>query len=166
VKTDKIYLVGFMTAGKSTVGRALAARLGWRLYDLDGEIEAHERQPVPEIFASKGEPYFRQVERETLARIVPIRHAVVATGGGTFIDPINRAAILADGCSIWLDVTFNEVVVRLPPDGRRPLAASRADMEALFHARRAAYQHAHVRIDTTTTPVPEIIEHILDRLGW
>jgi shikimate kinase len=166
VKTDKIYLVGFMTAGKSTVGRALAARLSWRLFDLDGEIEARERQAVADIFAAKGEPYFRQLERETLARIVPVRHAVVATGGGTFIDPINRAAILADGCSIWLDVTFNDVVVRLPPDGRRPLAASRADMEALFHARRAVYQHAHVRIDTTTTPVPEIIEHILDRLGW
>jgi shikimate kinase len=90
----------------------------------------------------------------------------VATGGGTFVDPMNRAAILEDGCSIWLDVTFNEVVVRLPPDGRRPLAASRANMEALFHARRAAYQHAHVRIDATTKPVPEIIEHILDRLGW
>jgi shikimate kinase len=166
VKTDKIYLVGFMTAGKSTVGRALAARLSWRLFDLDGEIEARERQAVADIFAAKGEPYFRQLERDTLARILPVRHAVVATGGGTFIDPINRAAILEDGCSIWLDVTFNEVVVRLPPDGRRPLAARRADMEALFHVRRAAYQHAHVRIDTTTTPVPEIIEHILDRLGW
>jgi shikimate kinase len=166
VKTDKIYLVGFMTAGKSTVARALAARLSWRLFDLDGEIEAHERLPVTDIFARHGEVYFRQRERETLTRILPIRHAVVATGGGTFIDPINRAAILEDGCSIWLDVTFNEVVVRLPPDGRRPLAASRADMEALFHVRRAAYQHAHVRIDTTTTPIPEIIEHILDRLGW
>jgi shikimate kinase len=166
VKTDKIYLVGFMTAGKSTVARALAARLSWRLFDLDGEIEAHERLPVADIFARHGEVYFRQRERETLTRILPIRHAVVATGGGTFIDPINRAAILEDGCSIWLDVTFNEVVVRLPPDGRRPLAASRADMEALFHVRRAAYQHAHVRIDTTTTPIPEIIEHILDRLGW
>lgn len=166
MKTDKIYLVGFMTAGKSTVARALAARLAWRLFDLDGEIEARERLPVADIFARHGEPYFRERERETLTRILPIRHAVVATGGGTFIDPINRAAILEDGCSIWLDVTFNEVVVRLPPDGRRPLAASRADMEALFHARRAAYQHAHVRIDTTTTPVPEIIEHILDRLGW
>jgi len=164
--TDKIYLVGFMTAGKSTVARALAARLSWRLFDLDGEIEARERQTVADIFATRGEPYFRQVERETLARIVPVRHAVVATGGGTFVDPINRAAILADGCSIWLDVTFNDVVVRLPPDGRRPLAASRADMEALFHARRAAYQLAHLRIDTTTTPVPEIIEHILNRLDW
>jgi shikimate kinase len=166
VKTDKIYLVGFMTAGKTTVARALAARLAWRLFDLDSEIEARERLAVADIFSSRGEPYFRQLERETLARIMPIRHAVVATGGGTFVDPVNRAAILEDGCSIWLDVTFNEVVVRLPPDGRRPLAASRAEMEALFHARRTAYQLAHVRIDATATPVAEIIEHILDRLGW
>jgi shikimate kinase len=166
VKTDKIYLVGFMTAGKTSVGRALATRLSWRLFDLDSEIESRERMAVADIFAKHGEPYFREREREALVRVLPVRHAVVATGGGTFVDPVNRAAILEDGCSIWLDVTFNEVVVRLPPDGRRPHAARREDMEALFHARRTAYQLAHVRVDTTATPIAEIIEHILDRLGW
>jgi shikimate kinase len=90
----------------------------------------------------------------------------VATGGGTFVDPFNRAAILADGCSFWLDVSFNEVVARLPQDGRRPLAANRAQMEVLFHTRRAAYQHAHVRIDASVTAVDAIVEEILDRLGW
>jgi shikimate kinase len=139
VNTDKVYLVGFMTAGKSTVARALAARLDWRLFDLDLEIEARERRAVAEIFATRG---------------------------GTFADPINRAAILADGCSFWLDVTFNEVVARLPQDGRRPLAANRAQMEVLFHTRRAAYQHAHVRIDATVAAVDAIVEEILDRLGW
>jgi shikimate kinase len=166
MKTDKVYLVGFMTAGKSTVGRALATRLDWRLFDLDLEIEARERKAVAEIFAARGEAYFRELEREALARLVPERHAVVATGGGTFVDSLNRAAILADGCSFWLDVTFNEVVARLPQDGRRPLAANRAQMEALFHTRRAAYQHAHVRIDASITPVDAIVEEILDRLGW
>ena len=97
MKTDKIYLVGFMTAGKSTVGRALAARLSWRLFDLDGEIEARERQAVADIFAAKGEPYFRQLERDTLARILPVRHAVVATGGGTFIDVMSPLCGRAQG---------------------------------------------------------------------
>jgi shikimate kinase len=166
VTIDKIYLVGFMTAGKTTVARALASRLSWQCIDLDQEIEARERRAVADIFASRGEPYFRALERETLAKLVPLRHAVVATGGGTFIDPQNRAAILADGCSFWLDVTFNEVVARLPPDGRRPLAATRADMEALFHARRAAYQQAEVRIDASVTAVDAIVEQILDRIGW
>jgi shikimate kinase len=164
--TDKIYLVGFMTAGKTTVARALASRLAWRFVDLDQEIESRERRTVAEIFSAQGESYFRNVEREVLARLVPVRHAVVATGGGTFVDPLNRAAILADGCSFWLDVTFNEVVARLPPDGRRPLAATRAQMETLYHARRAAYQQAQVRIDASVTAVDAIVEQILDRLGW
>jgi shikimate kinase len=166
VNTDKIYLVGFMTAGKTTVARALASRLSWRFVDLDQEIEARERRPIADIFATHGEVHFRALEREMLARLVPLRHAVVATGGGTFVDPLNRAAILADGCSFWLDVTFNEVVARLPPDGRRPLAATRAEMEALFHARRAAYQQAQVRIDASVTAVDAIVEQILDRIGW
>ena len=164
--TDKIYLVGFMTAGKTTVARALAQRLSWRFVDLDQEIEAREHRTVADIFSQRGEAYFRDLERETLARLVPLRHAVVATGGGTFADPQNRAAILADGCSFWLDVTLNEVVARLPPDGRRPLAANRAQMEALFLARRAVYQQAHVRIDASVTAVDAIVEEILDRLGW
>jgi shikimate kinase len=164
-KTDKIYLVGFMTAGKTTVARALAQRLSWRLFDLDQEIEARERLAVSEIFAIRGEAYFRELEREVLARIVPVRHAVVATGGGTFVDPLNRAAILADGCSFWLDVSFNEVVARLPPDGRRPLATTRTQMETLFHTRRAAYQQAQVRIDAVRA-VDAIVEQILDRIGW
>lgn len=163
---DKIYLVGFMTAGKTTVGRALAARLDWRFHDLDREIETRERTTVAELFASRGEPYFRQVEREVLAQLVPLRHAVVATGGGTFADKWNRDLVLADGCSFWLDVTLDEVVARLPPDGRRPLAANRAQMEALFSARRSAYQHAHVRVDATATAVEAIVERILDHLGW
>jgi shikimate kinase len=116
VNTDKVYLVGFMTAGKSTVARALATRLDWRLFDLDLEIEARERKAVAEIFATRGEARFRELEREALARLVPVRHAVVATGGGTFVDPFNRAAILADGCSFWLDVSFN---VRSRPIARR-----------------------------------------------
>jgi shikimate kinase len=165
VRTDKVYLVGFMTAGKTTVARALGARLHWDVFDLDEEIERRERRTVAEIFAARGEPAFRQLEREALQRLLPIRHAVVATGGGTFVDPVNRAAILADGCSIWLDTTFNEIVSRLPSDGRRPLASSRAQMEALYYTRRDSYQYAHVRIDTTATPVGAVVEQVLDRLG-
>jgi shikimate kinase len=165
VRTDKVYLVGFMSAGKTTVARALGARLEWQVLDLDEEIERRERRTVADIFAAFGEPAFRRLEREALQRLLPIRHAVIATGGGTFVDPLNRAAILADGCSIWLDTTFNEIVARLPTDGRRPLASSRSQLEALFHARRESYQLAHVRLDATATPVGAVVEQILDRLG-
>jgi shikimate kinase len=164
VTTDKIYLVGFMTAGKTTVGRMLAERLSWRAYDLDSEIEAIEHATVADVFASKGEAYFRSREREALHRLLSIRHAVVATGGGTFIDPMNRATILADGCSIWLDVTFKAVVARLPSDGRRPLAANREQMEALYDARRACYGLAHLHVDATAGATEAIVERILDKV--
>jgi shikimate kinase len=93
VTADKIYLVGFMAAGKTTVARALAERLGWRAEDIDELIEARERRTVADIFARNGEPYFRGLEREILRLLLPMRHVVVATGGGTFMDPDNRAAI-------------------------------------------------------------------------
>jgi shikimate kinase len=165
VTTDKIYLVGFMTAGKTTIGRTLAERLSWRACDLDADIEAQEHLSVADVFASKGEAYFRAREREALHRLLPVRHAVVATGGGTFVDPANRATILADGCSIWLDVSFKAVVARLPSDGRRPLAASREQLEALYYARRSCYELAHLRIDATVGAVEAIVEQILDKVN-
>ena len=76
MKADKIYLVGFMAAGKTTVARALATRLGWRAEDVDELIEARERRPVADIFARNGEPYFRTVEREILKVLLPLRHVV------------------------------------------------------------------------------------------
>jgi shikimate kinase len=163
--TDKIYLIGFMAAGKTTVARALAARLGWRAEDIDELIEARERRTVAEIFARQGEPYFRTVEREILRLLLPLRHAVVATGGGTFMDPENRAAINMDGLSIWLDAPLDVVVDRLPADGRRPLAADRAQMERLFALRQSAYANAHVRIDAQGASADEIVERILDKIG-
>src|SRR5262249_48749525 len=102
--TDKIYLVGFMACGKTTTSRMLAAKLGWRAEDIDDLIEARERRTIAEIFARQGEPYFRAVERDLLALLRPMREVVVATGGGTFSDPENRAAINRDGISVWLDV--------------------------------------------------------------
>ena len=160
---DKIYLVGFMTAGKTTVARLLAARLGWRAEDVDELIEARERLTVADVFARYGETYFRTVEREILRLVLPLRHTVVATGGGTFMDPETQQAINLDGVSVWLDVPLETVIARLPADGRRPLSADRAQMERLFAIRQAAYARAHVRVDATSPP-EEIMERILDRL--
>ena len=162
---DKIYLVGFMAAGKTTVARALSARLGWRAEDVDELIEARERRAIADIFARQGEPYFRDVEREILKLLLPLRHAVVATGGGTFMDAENRAAINVDGLSVWLDVPFELLLARLPADGRRPLAADRAQMERLFALRQTAYAQAHMRIEAGAAPAEEIAEQILDRMA-
>ena len=160
---DKIYLVGFMAAGKTTVARLLAARLGWRAEDVDELIEARERLTVADIFARHGEAYFRAAEREILKLLLPLRHTVVATGGGTFMDPDSQQAIKLDGMSVWLDVPLETVISRLPADGRRPLSADRAQMERLFALRQAGYGNAHLRIEATG-PAEEIAERILDAL--
>ena len=162
---DKIYLVGFMAAGKTTVARALATRLGWRAEDIDELIEARERRAVAEIFARSGEPYFRAVEREILKVLLPLRHVVVATGGGTFVDPENRGAINLDGLSVWLDVPIEEVLARIPADGRRPLAADRVQMERLYDARRMAYAMAHLRFDVGSASADEVAERIADHVA-
>jgi shikimate kinase len=165
VTVDKIYLVGFMAAGKTTVARGLGARLGWRAEDIDELIEARERMTVANIFAKHGETYFRGAEREILRLLLPLRHAVIATGGGTFMDPENRQAINLDGLSVWLDVPLSTVVQRIPADGRRPLAADRAQMERLYAARQVGYAMAHVRIDAGAAAAEEVVERVLDHLG-
>ncbi len=165
MKTDKIYLVGFMGAGKSTVARALGRRLDWRVEDVDDRIERREGMRVSAIFAQFGEGHFRQVERAVVADLLPERHAVVATGGGTFVDPETRAAMLADGAVVWLDLPLARVLDRVPTDGRRPLAADRTQMEQLFERRQSAYAYAHLRLDATR-PVPEVVERVLEWIGF
>jgi shikimate kinase len=164
VKTDKIYLVGFMGAGKTTLAQELARRLGWRADDVDALIENRERRTVAEIFARDGEPYFRALERQVIFSLLPVRHSVVATGGGTFVDPDNRAAINADGVSVWLDLPFDELLARVPADGRRPLASDLAQMTLLYEARRLAYQQAHIKLDASRVRTEELIEELVDKL--
>jgi len=154
-----------MGAGKTTVARALGKRLGWRVEDVDERIEARERRTVAAIFAQDGEPHFRQVERHVLSELLPLRETVVATGGGTFAEADNRAAMLADAAVAWLDVPFDRVVDRVPPDGRRPLASDRFQMEQLYQRRVFAYRQAHLRVDATR-PVDEIVERLLEWIGY
>ena len=164
MKTDKIYLVGFMAAGKTTLGQALARRLGWRVDDVDALIEARERRTIAEIFAREGEPYFRSVERQVVWSLLPQRHTVIATGGGTFVDPGNRAAINADGLSVWIDVPFEVLLDRIPTDGRRPLANDRVQMVLLYESRRLAYQQAQLRLDASRARAEELVEQLLEQL--
>jgi shikimate kinase len=161
---DKIYLVGFMASGKSTTARALAARLDWQAEDVDDLIEARERRTIAEIFARQGEAYFRAVERDILALLQPLRHVVVATGGGTFGEPESRALIHRDGVSVWLDVPLVDLIPRIPLDGRRPLAADRAQLDRLYATRLEAYRLAHLRVDAGRAPVDVVVDRVLDGL--
>jgi len=164
VKTDKIYLVGFMGAGKSSVARALGRRLDWRAEDIDARIEDAERRDIPTIFRDSGEPYFRAREREALIDLLPERGAVIASGGGTFADASNRELMLRDGGVVWLDAPFEIILRRVPRDGRRPLAADRLGMEQLYNQRLAAYRQAHLRVDAGRGSVEELVEHIVEWL--
>ena len=164
MRAEKVYLVGFMGSGKTSVARALAERLRWEPVDIDQLIEERELMPVSEIFARRGEGHFRAVERSVLLEQLGTRHRVVATGGGTFVDPINRAAINRDGVSIWLDVPLDRLIDRVPADGRRPLAGDRAEFERLYAVRRAAYEQAHHRLDAGRTSIHALVEQVADWL--
>jgi shikimate kinase len=153
-----------MGAGKTTVARALARRLGWRLLDIDEMIEQREHMRVSEIFARRGEPYFRAAERAVLTEQRPFRHAVVATGGGTFVDPLNQALINEDGLSVWLDAPLERLIARVPTDGRRPLASNRAEFERLYWSRVPAYQQAHLRLDCSGPGVEPLVDAVVERL--
>jgi shikimate kinase len=165
VKADKVYLVGFMGAGKSTVARALAKRLQWAVEDIDERIERRERRDIPTIFRQDGEPYFRSIEQEELIALLPVRGTVVATGGGTIVNPIAREMMLRDGAVIWLDAPFATVIERVPLDGRRPLAADRIEMESLYNQRLMSYSRAHLRLDAGKSSVEDLVDQIVDWLG-
>jgi shikimate kinase len=164
VKGDKVYLVGFMAAGKTTLARAQAKRLDWEALDIDDLIEQREHMTIADIFARHGEARFRVVERAIVFEQLPQRHLVVATGGGTFVDPTNRAAINANGVSIWLDAPLDRVIARLPSDKRRPLAGDRSELERMYYQRRAAYQEAHRRVDAGRAGIEALVDEVVDWL--
>ena len=165
MRADKVYLVGFMGAGKSTVAKALGKRLDFKVEDIDTLIEREERRDIPTIFRQDGEPYFRARERAVLISLLPARGAVVASGGGTFADPGNRELMLRDGAVIWLDVPLPILLSRVPVDGRRPLASDRLEMEQLYNQRLPAYRQAHYRVDAGRGSVDELVDHIVEWLG-
>jgi len=164
VRADKVYLVGFMGAGKTTAARALGKRLDWKVEDIDACIERAERRDIPTIFRQDGEPYFRSREREVLVGLLPERGVVVASGGGTFVDAANRELMLKDGAVVWLDAPLSTILTRIPLDGRRPLAADRLEMEQLYNQRLAAYRQAHFRVDAGRGSVEGLVDAIVEWL--
>src|SRR5712691_2177280 len=128
-----IVLVGMMGAGKSSVGRRLATRLGLAFIDADAEIEAAAGMTIPEIFSAHGEAYFRSGEARVIARLLEGGPQVLATGGGAFLNPNTRALIGAKGVSVWLKAEFDILMRRIKRRADRPLLKT-ADPAATLKA--------------------------------
>jgi len=148
VAHNRIYLIGFMGAGKTTVGRRVAKKLGWKFIDLDAEIERREGRPIAEIFRQDGEPHFRYIERLCLKDLSSSRKSVIALGGGTFTDPENRNLAEKTGLTVWLKVSFSKLVQRVRIDGTRPKFVDSSQAEQLYESREPLYALAKVHIST------------------
>jgi len=146
-----IVLVGMMGAGKSTIGRRLAARLNLPFFDSDEEIEAAAGETIEEIFQNRGEAVFRDGERRVIARLLTGPVHVLATGGGAFMDPATRAAIARRGVSVWLRADLDVLFARVSRRSNRPLLKApdpRAVLAELIERRNPVYAEADVTIDS------------------
>jgi shikimate kinase len=165
-----VFLIGFMGAGKTSVGRTLAARLGWRFFDLDRLIEEREGRKVPAIFAELGESAFRAAESAALAELLQDSELqgelVVALGGGTFVHPANREQLQRAGAiTILLEAPLKELRRRCTSDPTvRPLAQEENRFAELFAARQSTYELARHKVSTMGKAVEDVaaeIERIL-----
>jgi shikimate kinase len=165
---QNIALIGFMAVGKSAVGRKLARRLKRRFVDLDKVIEKAEGLKVREIFATKGEPYFRRREKETLAEVLRENGQVIATGGGVVMDEDNLRLLKEKSFVVCLGAT-REVILRRAGKGReRPLLKGDdrvKRIDNLLRQREKRYETAHMAIDTSDLTVDAVVEKILMQMG-
>jgi shikimate kinase len=164
-----IFLVGFMGAGKSAVGRVLADRLGWRFDDLDERIEAREQRPIAQIFRESEETAFRQSEHAALRQLITELEGgpgIVALGGGAFVQPDNLAVLQEAGAiTVFLDGPVEELFLRCHGEPvERPLRGDERAFRELFEARRPAYMTASVRIETAGKTVMAVVDAIAGRL--
>jgi len=164
-RTPAIYLVGFMGCGKSTVGRALAEELGWSFFDLDDEIEKREGLPIAEIFDTRGEAAFREIEsaalRDRVRQVRSGRPQVVALGGGAILSEPNFDLVSNNGVTVWLDCPFSDVQRRIAAQTHRPLARDAGKLRELFETRRALYARADHRVEVKDDDARSAVARIL-----
>ena len=169
VMADNVILVGFMGAGKSSVGRILATRLGRCFVETDEMITATEGRPIPEIFAEKGEAHFRALEDEAVRLLALKRGDVIATGGGLPCGAGRAESLRAIGTVVWLSGDFSALYERALRGGDRPMLSgkTREQAEALYEARKTFYARADLTVDTTELNPDQVAAKVQTALrGW
>jgi shikimate kinase len=162
-----IVLVGMMGAGKSTVGRRLAARLRLPFRDADIEIEAAAAMTIPEIFQTHGEPHFRDGEARVIGRLLDNGPVVLATGGGAFMREETRQRVAAKAVSLWLQADADVILRRVKRRADRPLlqtADPAGTIAALIEQRHPMYQTADITIASRDVPHDKIVDECVDAL--
>ena len=161
--SNNVILVGFMGAGKSSVGRIVARRLGRCFVETDDMIVAKEGMAIPEIFATKGEPYFRALEEDAVNLLALKNGDVIATGGGLPCREGRPDVLRTLGTMVWLSGDFDVLYDRALGMGKRPMLASRSreEAEALYRARIAFYSQADLTVDTTTLGPDQVAARVI-----
>jgi shikimate kinase len=162
-----IVLVGLMGAGKSTVGRRLATRLGLPFIDVDAEIEHVSQMTVPEIFARHGEPYFRDGEKRVIDRLLRQGEQILATGGGAFMNADTRRRIAESGVSVWLKADLDVLLRRVKKRAGRPLLETpdpQATLRRLMDERYPVYAEADITIVSHEAPHDTVVNDIISAL--
>ncbi|MBW3565222.1 MAG: shikimate kinase [Acidobacteria bacterium] len=162
----RVYLVGFMGAGKTTVGSVLAERMKVPFLDLDELVEGAEKMSIRDIFAEQGEPYFRKRESDILALTAHLESAVIATGGGTYTFRENVALIDRVGISVYLSLPYSILRERISrSSAERPMFTDEMALHRLFNSRIEHYRQASLAIEVREEETPrEVADRILNRL--
>ncbi|KGM31627.1 shikimate kinase [Inquilinus limosus] len=159
-----LVLVGLMGAGKTAVGKRVAARLGLGFIDADQEIETAAGCTIPDIFARYGEPAFRDLERRVIARLMRDPVQVLSTGGGAFMDPQTRDVIAELGLSVWLKAELAVLAARTAKRSNRPLLRGgdpKALLAELMERRHPIYALADLTVESRDGPVEETVDRVL-----
>jgi len=162
-----IFLCGFMATGKSSVGKQLAAEMGYQFADMDALIELETGMAIPQIFSSQGEPAFRALESRMVERIAGWTGYVVATGGGTIVNPQNLETLKRCGVVVCLSADVQTILLRAGKGDTRPMLQGGDRLERirqLLQQRESFYAQADIIVDTSTLNINQVVLRILERL--